>query len=328
MNKKFDTICIGSAMRDVFILNQDLKYPHQALNPFDPRIIGDKIAVKDVYFDIGGGASNTAATFANLGLKTALLSRVGDDLVGQEVLRVMKKIKVNLDLTTVDKQAETGYSIIFLNQNRDRTALVFRGAADFKQIKKIPLHKLDAHWLFITTLNGNLTLLRQIFKTAQQKKIKIAWNPGNAELAYGQQKLKLFLKQAQVVFLNLEEIKTLLKSRARKIERLFDQLFKLSPTTIWCVTGGKQGAWIGQTNKILWADILNYKVVNATGAGDAFGSGFVAGLILYHNDLKKAFQLAMLNSNSVVTKMGAKHGLLKKPPSGKILNKIKVKEIK
>jgi len=328
MAKKFDVISIGSAVRDVFILNQDLKYPHRALSPFDPRIIGDKIAVKDVYFDIGGGGSNTAATFANLGLKTALLSRVGDDLAGQEVLRVMKKFKVNLDLVEVDKKEETGYSIIFLNQDRDRTALVFRGAADFKHIKKIPLHKLNARWLFITTLNGNLTLLRQIFKTAQQKKIKIAWNPGNVELAYGQQKLKPFLKQAQVVFLNLKETKTLLKSRARKIERLFDQLFKLSPTTIWCITGGKQGAWIGQTNKILWADILDYKVVNATGAGDAFGSGFVAGLILYHNNLKKAFQLAMLNSNSVVTKMGAKHGLLKKPPTEKILNKIKVKEIK
>lgn len=326
--KKFDVISIGSAVRDVFILNQDLKYPHQALSPFDPRIIGDKIAVKDVYFDIGGGGSNTAVTFANLGLKTALLSRVGDDLAGQEILRVMKKFKVNLDLMSINKHEETGYSIIFLNQDRDRTALVFRGAADFKRLKKLPLSKLNAHWLFITTLNGNLTSLCQIFKIAQQKKIKIAWNPGNAELARGQQKLKPFLKQAQVVFLNLTETKTLLKSRARKIERLFDQLFKLSPTTIWCVTGGKQGAWVGYRQKILWAPILDKKVVNATGAGDAFGSGFVAGLILYHGDLKKAFQLAMLNSNSVVTKMGAKHGLLKKLPTLKMLDKIKVKAIK
>jgi sugar/nucleoside kinase (ribokinase family) len=252
---------------------------------------------------------------------------VGDDLAGREILRVMKKFKVNLDLVEVAKKEETGYSIIFLNQDRDRTALVFRGAADFKQIKKIPLHKLNARWLFITTLNGNLVLLRQIFKTARQKKINLAWNPGNAELAYGGQKLKPFLKQARVVFLNLEETRTLLETRVRKIERLFEQLFKLSPATIWCVTGGKQGAWVGYQNKILWAGIIDKKVVNATGAGDAFGSGFVAGLMLYHGDLTKAFQLAMLNSNSVVTKMGAKHGLLKKPPTQKMLDKIKVKTL-
>ncbi len=327
MAKKFDVITIGSTLRDVFILNQDLKYPHQAKNPFDPRIIGDKIALKDVYFDIGGGASNAATTFANLNLKVALLSRLGNDLIGKEILKTMKKYGVNLSLTLKDSRAETGYSIIFLNKNRDRTALIFRGASDFKQIKKIPLTKLKSNWLFITTLDGNLNLLKQIFKTAKQNKIKIAWNPGNAELNYGQQKLKPFLKQSQVIFLNLTEVKTLLKSHVRKIERLFDQLFKLSPAALWCVTGGKQGAWVSQADKILWANILDKKVVNATGAGDAFGSGFISGLILYNYDIKKSLQLAMLNANLVVTKMGAKHGLLEKIPSQKMLNKIKIKQI-
>jgi len=72
---------------------------------------------------------------------------------------------------------------------------------------------------------------------------------------------------------------------------------------------------------------LDRKVVNATGAGDAFGSGFISGLILYKGNIKKSLQLGMLNSNSVVTSMGAKHGLLKKPPTEKELEKIKVRAI-
>ena len=96
---------------------------------------------------------------------------------------------------------------------------------------------------------------------------------------------------------------------------------------MWCITGGKRGAWVQERKNIYWAKILDKKVVNATGAGDAFGSGFISGMILYNNDLKQALQLGMLNSNSVVTEMGAKHGLLKKPPTKKMLAKIKITEL-
>jgi sugar/nucleoside kinase (ribokinase family) len=240
----------------------------------------------------------------------------------------MKNFKVETSLIEIDKQEESGYSVIFLDESGDRTALSFRGAADFKKFKKIKATKLNTNWFFITTLNGNLILLKQLFKIAKKKKISIAWNPGNAELAQKSIKLKPWLRQAEVVFLNFKEAQNLINYQGNKIETIFTKLSKLAPTTLWCVTGGKHGAWVQERKNIYWANILPKKVVNVTGAGDAFGSGFVSGLILYKNNLKKALQLAMLNSNSVVTQMGAKHGLLKKPPSIKLLNKIKVKIIK
>ena len=87
MAKKFDVISIGSATQDIFILNKDLKYPVKAVNPFDKKVIGDKISVKDMYFDIGGGGSNTAATFSNMGLEVGLFTRVGKDLAGKKIPR-------------------------------------------------------------------------------------------------------------------------------------------------------------------------------------------------------------------------------------------------
>lgn len=333
---KFDIISIGSAMKDVFILNKDLKYSVKADDPFDPKVIGDKIGVKDIYFDIGGGGSNSAATFSNMGLKTALLSNIGNDLAGKEILKIMKKFKVNTDLVEIDKQEETGYSVIFIDETGDRTALIFRGAADFKRIKNIKPTKLTSKWFFITSLNGNISLLKQIFIAAEKKNIKIAWNPGNAELAKSITVLKPFLKQAEIVLLNFKEAQNLINYKSKpstkmvwdkNIKNIFDKLTLLAPKTLWCVTGGKKGAWVEERKNIYWANILDKKVVNATGAGDAFGSGFVSGMILYNNDLKQALQLGMLNSNSVVTEMGAKHGLLKKPPTKKMLNKIKVVEL-
>jgi len=66
--KKFDIITIGSALRDIYITNQDMRFPSNRIkDPFNPEILGGKISLKKMYFDVGGGGSNTAATFANMG---------------------------------------------------------------------------------------------------------------------------------------------------------------------------------------------------------------------------------------------------------------------
>jgi len=296
-------------------------------HPFSPETVGDKINVKKMYFDIGGGGTNGAVTLANMGLKTAVVCQVGDDLAGQEIFQTMKKFKVATDFITTKKKEETGYSVIFLDKDGDKTALVYRGASDLKKYPATNLNQLNAQWFFVTSLHANLKLLSKIFSQAQKNKTKIAWNPGSSELDLGQIKLKNFLKETDILFLNFQEAQRLSQVKTKNIKKILGVLGELSPKAIIAVTGGKTGAWIKNGVAILWADILDKKVINATGAGDAFSSGFLSGLILYKGEVKKSLQLAMLNSNNVVTKMGAKHGLLKKPPLQKELEKIKVKII-
>ena len=329
MTKKYNVISIGSSIRDIFIKNRDLKYSKNDVGR-SPNIelLGGKINIKRMYFDVGGGASNSAATFANLGLKVAILSCVGNDLADKEIIRVMKKFKVDTNLIKTDFTNETGYSVIFLDKDGDKTALIYRGAADFKTIKKIPTHKMKADWFFITSLNGNYNLLKKIFTLARKNNTRIAWNPGQIELNFNKNKIVSLLKYVDSLFLNLNEAKKLTGSKTKKIKIIFKKLNSIAPNAIKCITGGKKGAWVKKNQQFYQTNILDKKVINTTGAGDAFGSGFVAGLIIYNYDIKKALQLAMLNSNSVVTKMGAKHGLLKKLPTKKMLGKIKIKQIK
>lgn len=326
--KHYDVISIGSAIRDIFILNKDMKYPVQAVDPFDKQAVGSKIALRDMYFDIGGGGSNTAATLSNMGLKVGLFSRIGQDPAGKEVLRVMKKFGVDTKLIEVDKKEESGYSVIFINKSGDRTTLTFRGAADFNRLKNLKTSKLVSKWFFVTSVNGNYQMLKELFNHAKEKGIKIAWNPGNAELEFSKNKMGSLLKKIDVLFVNIDEAKRLTKSQTKEIKGIIKKLERLAPYSKLCITGGKDGAWVKKDHEFYHAPILDKKVVNATGAGDAFGSGFVAGFIIYNGDLKKSLQLGMLNSNSVVTKMGAKHGLLKKRPTKKMLEKIKVKKVK
>ena len=325
-NKKnqFDIISIGSAIKDIFILANDLKRRGKLMHPFDPANIGKKINIKHLYFDIGGGGTNTAAAFANFGLNTGLISQVGHDINGQEIIKTMKKIGVNTDQISIANQP-TGYSVIFLNSDGERTALTFRGASDFNQfkLKSIPLR---SDWLFITTLNGNVKLLKQIFSQAQKNNIKIAWNPGISELKLKSAALKPWLKQIDVLILNIKEAQLLAKTKLNQIKPLFHKLSGLSSNAIMAITAGAQGAWVKTPTSpaICQAAALPGKVINTTGAGDAFGAGLVAGLILYSNDLKKSLALAMLNSGGVVAKMGAKHGLLTKPPALAKLKQVKI----
>ena len=94
----FDIVTIGAATQDVFIKSkkfEELRDPH-APDGFDACVpLGSKIDVDDLFFSTGGGATNSAVTFARLGFKTACLSRLGQDMTGSTILAELKKEKIS-----------------------------------------------------------------------------------------------------------------------------------------------------------------------------------------------------------------------------------------
>ncbi|MFH1192000.1 MAG: carbohydrate kinase family protein [bacterium] len=80
--------------------------------------------------------------------------------------------------------------------------------------------------------------------------------------------------------------------------------------SIAVVTEGKKGAYACDGKKTYYAPIIDVKRVDTTGVGDAFGSSFTAGLELYNGDIQKSLELGILNTSSVVGKVGAENGLL------------------
>ena len=125
------------------------------------------------------------------------------------------------------------------------------------------------------------------------------------------------------LILNKDEAIELVYSSGRKIESI-DQLLKKIKAwgpKIIAITEGSRGAWLYDGRKIYHQAAYSVKIVDTTGAGDAFGSTLVAGLILY-NDLEKALKLAIINSASVLTEIGAHNGLLNLKELNKKLSKI------
>lgn len=317
----YDIATVGSATEDVFIATNKFKIqPNQS--PVSPIFgclpIGEKIEVDNIVFDSGGGATNTAVSCARFGLKTACLTKVGADVAGEELIRQLKKEKVAASFIQKSTNKHTSFSVVLTHPGQDRTILVYRGAASDLKFSDLPLDKITTKWFYLSSLGKKVNLFEQIINYGYHQRIKIALNPGQEELKLGLKKFKKIGSKINVLILNKEEAEQLLP--IKDISELLASLYQEIKTTI-AITDGANGAYVYDGQNKFYAPATKNKLVNSTGAGDAFGSALIAGLIL-KNDLKYALQLAILNSGSVITKIGAKNGLLKTLPT-KLPNTVK-----
>jgi sugar/nucleoside kinase (ribokinase family) len=323
----FDIITIGSATRDVFLKSEKIKIKKSKESPsgYDECLpLGAKIELKDIVFDTGGGATNAGVTFANLGLKTAAICRIGKDLGGMQVSQMLKDRKISNTFLQHDKKLGTAYSLILLADQGRRSILVYRGASRKIDKNEINWDKVKTGWFYVTSLAGNMDLIKKIWQHAKKNKIKIAWNPGGKELEKGLGQLAPYIKQTAFFSVNTEEAADLTKTQPGDIKGAAKKLKKICQYLT--LTAGNKGAYAWYKKTALHAPSLKVKRVNTTGAGDAFGSGFVSGITL-KNDLRYAIKMATLNANMVITKMGAKNGLLQKRPANKEINRVKPRKI-
>lgn len=322
----FDVVAIGGATRDVFIQSRRFQTVRDPSAPdgFDACFpLGAKIDVEKILFETGGGATNAAVTFSRFGLKTACVSRVGKDVGGREVVELLKADGINTSAVQMDPKLHTAYSIILLSGSGHRAILVHRGAGAKIDGAKIDWKALSPKWIYLTSVAGDLALLKQIFAAAKRRDIRIAWNPGNAELELEMKKLTPLLLQCDILDLNREEAAALADMPPRQLDRIIHRLGSM-PRQALVVTDGSRGAYVNSRGITWHAPALAGKRVNTTGAGDAFGSGFVAAAIKTGN-LEKALRVGILNSTGVVTHMGAKAGILKKFPTVKEMRRVQIK---
>lgn len=285
----YDIVSIGGAAFDLF-----LKSSHF---PLEMKDVGGKIEVEEILSCSGGGGTNTAAGFSRLGLKAACVARFGDDLFGKFLLEDLKTESFDKKYLIEKKGDRTDYSSILVNPDGSRIILVCRGQTRVDE-KVFPWSVLEeTRWLYLASIEGNVSLLEKIVNQAVEKEIKVVLNPGNRELRESDTLLRLFPK-LEALILNKEEAD------------LFglNKLSKQGPK-ILAITYGRQGARVFSREQDLFATAFLANTIDETGAGDAFSSGFVTGLVKGLS-LKEALKMGMSNGASVVGQMGGKAGLL------------------
>ncbi len=293
----YDVITFGSAIVDIFLQLEDLNLVS--------AVKEEKIEVDKRTICTGGGGTNSAVSFVRQGLNCAVVGRFGDDSFGEYIVKDLEKESISTDYV-VQKSEQTDISVILLGTSAGRKILISRGKTRL-EISNINWKKLDSKWFYITSLEGNLDLAEKLIGFAVDKNIKVSWNPGKRELE-NKKKIKSLAEKVEVFNLNRQEMQNLVDLNLEDTS-FWQEVNKLG-ANLTLVTDGKEGAYLHDRKKEYFLPAPKTEVIDATGAGDAFGSGFVAGLIK-GMDKKSAFGLAMKNGSSAVQYVGAKKGLLK-----------------
>ncbi len=294
----YDVITIGTATRDVFI-----PAPENAAC-FEP---GAKIDVEKPVFATGGGAVNAAITFARQGLKTAAIFRVGVDPAGDAVIAALEKENIQC-FAARDTKSGTAYATIFLLPNGERTVLVYRGAAEALPEADIPFSKLKAKWVYIAPSRITPRVVEKITEHCLYQGISVAINPSQAYLERHGKKMQSLLARIKAVIVNRDEA-AMMTGAPRDNEKEIFSRFDALVDGMAIMTDGPRGAWVSDGKKIYHAGIFDGAAIDRTGAGDAFGSGFIAGYILQENS-EYALRLATANATAVVEHVGAHTGAL------------------
>ncbi len=324
-----DVITIGSATMDVFVecdeaavvgvrrkerSTQFMSYPY-----------GSKLEITDFATQVGGGGVNTAANFANLGFKTSVICKVGDDIYSKGIFSFFKNTSVDLSSVIQNKNDSTGFSIILTSFEGDRTVLAHRGANAHIKESEIDFDAIkNAKLLYIAPLNGDSNrVLDDIVKFAKENGTYVCFNAGTTGIKKGFNFLKKILAYAQIVVMNKEEasMATGIQLRQDTKDEKFShylihpdlkEMFKKLNVSkqIIVITDGGHGAYAYDGKKYYYCPCFDGPVTSTLGAGDAFASTFCASLAKFDADIEISLVAASINSAGVVSEFGATAGLL------------------
>lgn len=317
-----DVLTIGAATRDIFLVsdafkslsNKSFEGGHAECVP-----LGAKIEIQTFVATTGGGATNAAATFRSLGFRTAVICRIGDDSTGRDVLEELNKCRIETKYINRIKGGQTAYSTLLTMPEGERTVLVYRGVSS--KFTEADIHWgaiRKSQWVYLTSLGGNVELSKKIVEFAHTHHVKIAWNPGGGELKKGMKVFSKILPLVDVFIVNKEEAELLTgESNLKKLCTLFKQEDKIQ-----LITDGSRGTTMIKGSAIHKFGTSGTKGISKTGAGDAFGSGFVAALMKFKDPVVAA-RIATISAESVIQHLGAKKGVLHAWPTESKIKKIK-----
>lgn len=303
-------ISVGAAVQDVFMSHSEEFAPvsdRAAHEQFLKLELGAKADVNNITFSTGGGATNAAVTFARQGIHAVFMGTIGHDPAGRAVLDDLDREGVDTSHVSYSEKFNTGYSVLLLAPNGERTILTYRGASTHYHSKNFDITGVDADWMYVSSMAGSFDVLHKLFGAARSKDIKIMFNPGKRELAQPE-KLRALLEDVEILSVNMDEMQQIVEGSS--IEELVVHGRHYVPVVI--VSDGPNGVCASDGKTIVKAGMYrDVKVIDRTGAGDAFGSGFLSQWVL-GKSLVDCIVFASANSTSVVQYIGAKTGILHK----------------
>jgi len=290
---KFDVICFGA-------LNMDKLYKVNHIASSD-----EESEILDFKESPGGSAANTAVGLARLGVKTGFIGKVAADREGKLLLRDFIEEGVNTDGILISEGGRSGNVIGFVNENGERALYVDPGVNDSLEFHEIDVNYASkADLIHLTSFLGEKPFKAQKKLIEALPEISVTVDPGMIYARKGLAELKPLLERCLVFFPNEREVNLLTGKNYREgAETLLNK-----GARIVAVKLGARGCYVtdGEENHLI--EPFKVKVVDSTGAGDAFCAGFLYGIIS-NKTLRECGVLGNFVASRTLMKMGARNGL-------------------
>ncbi len=305
MKKKFDLITVGDCTIDTFLVIDDDSLSC-SLDQLATKLClnyADKICVMHTAQSVGGNAANVSVGAKRIGLKTTIITELGDDINGHVVYGELERSKVNTDYIKILKSHVTRYSIV-LNYKSERTIF----SSHVKRNYSLPTLP-DTKWIYYTSMGKSFDkvqtkLLKYLKKNPN---VKLAHNPGSYQIKEGLKYIKKILPYVDLLIVNKEEgIKFV--GEKKSISEIINSLHAIGPQVV-VLTDGTRGSYASNGVNIYFMKPYNIKAKAKTGAGDAYTSGFISAMVK-GKDIPTAMMWGTANASGVIQEFGAQKGLL------------------
>jgi sugar/nucleoside kinase (ribokinase family) len=250
----------------------------------------------------GGSAGNTVHGIAALGGEAGFIGKVGDDTLGTFFHDDLKNAGIKAHF--IKSKTATGKAVAMITPDSERTFATYLGAAvelspdDLKEemFKGFDIFHVEGY------LVQNHDLLRRALQLAKAagSRVSIDMASFNVVEANYDFMWEMVKKYVDIVFANEEEAQAFTgKEPAQALAEI------AAHVDIAVVKVGAKGALIQQNGEVIEVEAVSTKVVDTTGAGDLFASGFLFGLL---NDwsLKKAGAAGAIMASKVISKVGGR----------------------
>lgn len=312
MAEQPDVISIGDIVTDAFIKLLDDKavtYENEQgkwlAMPFGTKIPFDHVEIIEAV----GNAANAAVAFARLGLNSSMVTNVGGDDHGKDMIKALGAQKVDTRFVRINPDKKSNYHYV-LWYKEERTILIKHEEYDYQWP---PLRQTEVpKWVYFSSISEHaIPYHDQVADWFDANSdVKLAFQPGTFQMAAGAERLSRIYARTDVLILNREEAVLVGGGNHEDINDLFNHLHTLGPKIV-VITDGPNGAYASDGQNRFQMPLYPDPAppIDRTGAGDSFASTFVAALIK-GNTIEGALQWAPINSMSVVQKVGAQAGLL------------------
>jgi sugar/nucleoside kinase (ribokinase family) len=294
-----DVICVGLLVADA-VARPVVEIPDK----------GKLSLVDDLQLHTGGCAANTGAALAKLGVSTVVVGKVGQDGFGDFMVQALSKS--GLDVSGISRSADynTSASLVLVDKDGERSFIHSFGANQDLTDTDVPDSVLEggkilhvAGTFLMPKLDGEPTgrLLKRARDLGRTTSLDTAWD---AQGRWGSVLLPV-LEYIDIFLPSIEEAKMI--AGLEKPEEIAS-FFLDRGVKIVGLKMGSEGSYVRSATEEYWIPPYKVEAVDATGAGDSFVAGFLAGVV-HGWDLERTGKLANAVGASCVTGLGATGGI-------------------